>query len=64
MSASSEMMKLTLYSFSDRMGKGAVEGFIPDVATGTNTDPRYSQRKGMYNDDTKTGNSFTVAVPL
>ena len=46
------------------MGKGAVEGFIPDMSTGTNTDPRYSQRKGMYNDDTKTGNSFTVAVHL
>ena len=46
------------------MGKGAVEGFIPDMATETNTDPGYSQRKGIYNDDTKTGNSFTVAVPL
>ena len=46
------------------MGKAAVEGFIPDMATGTNTVPRYSQRKGMYNDDTKAGNSFTVAVPL
>ena len=27
-SAVSEMMKFTLYSFGDRMGKGAVEGFI------------------------------------
>ncbi len=62
-SAVSEMMKFTLYSFSDRMGKGAVKGFIPDMSTGTSTDPGYSQRKGMYNDDTKTGNSFTVAVP-
>ena len=34
-SAVSEMMKFTLYSFSDRMGKGAVEGFIPDMAMGT-----------------------------
>ena len=33
-SAASEMMKFTLYSFSDRMGKGAVEGFIPDMSTG------------------------------
>ena len=57
-SATSEMMKLTLYSFSDGMGKGAVEGFIPDMATGTNTDPGYSQRKGMYNDDPKAGNIF------
>ena len=63
-SATSEMMNFTLYSFSDRMGKGAVEGFIPDMAMGTNTDPGCSQKKGMYNDDTKTGNSFTVAVPL
>ena len=67
-SAKSEMMKFTLYSFSDRMGKGAVKGFIPDMATGTNTDPGYSQRKGMNNDDTKAimmiQNSFTVAVPL
>ena len=46
------------------MGKGAVEGFIPDMAMGTNTDPGYSQRKGMYNDDAKAVNSFTVAVPL
>ncbi len=46
------------------MGKGAVEGFIPDMTTGTNTDLSYSQRKGLYNDDTKAGNSFTVAVPL
>ena len=58
-SVTSEMMKFTLYSFSDRMGKGAVEGFIPDMATGTNTDPGYSQRKGMYNDATKAGYSFT-----
>ena len=54
-SATSEMMKFTQYSFRDRMGKGAVKGFIPDMATGTNTDPGYSQRKGMYNDDTKAG---------
>ena len=46
------------------MGKSAVEGCIPDMTTGTNTDPSYSQRKGMYIDDTKSGNSFTVAVPL
>ena len=58
-SATSEMMKFTLYSFSDGMGKGAVEGFIPDMATGTNTDPGYNQCI-MYNDDTKAGNSFTV----
>ena len=63
-SAVSEMMKFTLYTFSDRMGKGSVEGFIPDMSTGTNTDPGYIQRKGMYNDDTKAENSFTVAVPL
>ncbi len=62
--ATSEMMKFTLYSFSGRMGKGAVEGFIPDMSTGTNTDPGYNQRKAMYNDDTKAENSFTVAVPL
>ena len=42
-----------LYSFSDRMGKGTVEGFISDMATGTNAGPGYTQRKGMYNDDTK-----------
>ena len=63
-SATTETMKFTLYSFSDRMGKGTVEGFIPDMSTGTNADPGYSQRKGMYNDDTKADNSFTVAVPL
>ena len=63
-SAVSEMMKFTLYSFGDRMGKGAVEGFIPDMSTGTTTDPGYTQRKGAYNDDTKAVNSFTVAVPL
>ena len=58
------MMKFTRYSFCDRMGKGAVEGFIPGMSTATNTDPGYIQRKGAYNDDTKAGNSFTVAVPL
>ena len=58
------MMKFTRYSFSDGMGKGAFEGFIPDLSMGTNTDPGYIQRKGMYNDDRKAGNSFTVAVPL
>ena len=63
-SAASEMMKFTLYSFSDRMGKGAVKGFILDMSTGANTDPGYIQRKGMCNDDTKADNSFTVAVPL
>ena len=57
-------MKFTLYSFSDRMGKGAVKGFIPDMSTGTNTDPGYSQRKAMYNVDTNVGHSFTMAVPL
>ena len=40
-SATSEMMKFTLHSFSDRMGKGAVKGFIPDMTTRTNTDPGY-----------------------
>ena len=64
LSATSEMMKFTRYSFCDRMGKGAVEGFIPDMSTATNTDPGYIQRNGMYNDDTKADNSFTVAVPL
>ena len=52
------------YSFSDRVEKGAVEGFILDMAMGPNTDLCCTQRKGMYNDDTKTKNSFTVAVPL
>ena len=42
---------------------GAVKGFIPDMEKGTNPDTGYRQRKGMYNDDTKAGNSFTVAVP-
>ena len=46
------------------MGKGALKGFIPDMATGINTDPGCSQRKAMYNDDTKAGNSFAMAVPL
>ena len=34
------------------------------MVTGTITDPGYRQRKGMYNDDAKAVNSFTVAVPL
>ena len=63
-SATSEMMKFPLYSFSDRMGKGAVKGFIPDMARETNADAGYSQRKAMYNYDTKAKHSFTVAVPL
>ena len=64
LSATSEMMKFTRYSFCDRMGKGAVEGFIPDMSTATNTDPGYIQRKGMYNDDTKADNSFTQGTGL
>ena len=63
-SATSEMMKFTLYSFRDRKGKCALKGFIPDMVTGTNADPGCNKRKAMYNDDTKAGNSFTVAVPL
>ena len=63
-SAASEMMKFTLYSFRERMGKGAVEGFIPDMVTGTNPDPGYNQRKSMFNDESKAENSFTMAVPL
>ena len=43
-SATSEIMKFTQNLFSDRMGKGAVEGFIPDMAMGTSTDPGCSQR--------------------
>ena len=35
------------------MGKGTVEGFIPDMATGTNADPSYSQRKSMFHGETK-----------
>ena len=53
-STTSEMMKFTLYSSLERMGKVVVEGFIPDMATGTNTDPGYNQRKSMFNDKSKT----------
>ena len=38
-SATSEMMIFTLYSFSGRMGKGAVEGFIPDIGNGNKHRP-------------------------
>ena len=63
-SAASEMIKFTLYSCCERMGQGAVKGFIPDMAMGTIADPGYSQRKAMYFDDTKAVNCFTMAVPL
>ena len=43
------------------MGKGAVEGFIPDTAMGTNTDPGYSQRKGMYKPVGDMGGRYIIA---
>ena len=44
-SATSEMLKFTLYSFRDRMGEGSAESFIPDMATGTNADPGQTNSK-------------------